>query len=140
MPLDDRFWAKVMPEPMSGCWLWAGALSKGYGHFALTKGDVRNAHRLAYEELVGPIPAGLHLDHLCRNRACVNPDHLEPVTNRENTVRGAHPMVVPFHTGRCVSGRHEMTEANTVTRDGGRRKCRACLNEWYRNWRAERRS
>ena len=87
-PLWDRFWPKV--EFTGFCWNWtAGTSAKGYGCFRLGGHDGKrtSAHRVAYELLVGPIPDGLELDHLCRNRRCVNPDHLEPVTGDENKRR-----------------------------------------------------
>lgn len=96
----DRFWAKVdKAGPISPhrpdlgpCWLWTGALKKGYGHFCSQARRDRprtwiGAHRWAYEAMVGPIPADLELDHLCRNPPCVNPGHLEPVTSAENLRR-----------------------------------------------------
>ena len=84
LPLHDKY----IPEPMSGCWLWIGAVSvNGYGKLKVNR-RTKLAHRVVYEDLVGPIPAGLTLDHLCRNRQCVNPRHLEPVTLRINTLRG----------------------------------------------------
>lgn len=83
--LEERFWAKV--EKSDGCWLWTGAkTTTGYGSVWLDGRSVK-AHRVAYELLVGRIPDGLTIDHLCRVRLCVNPAHLEPVTNRENTLR-----------------------------------------------------
>ena len=86
--LDDRFWSKVDKlGDRWACWLWTGATMEGYGQFSYA-GQSQLAHRLAYTELVGPIPGGMTLDHLCRTRACVNPLHLEPVTNRENILRG----------------------------------------------------
>lgn len=88
----DRFMSHVSPEPNSGCWIWTATGTRGgYGMFRTgTKRDGSNklAHRVAYVLLKGPIPHGLHLDHLCRVRCCVNPDHLEPVTNKENCRRG----------------------------------------------------
>ena len=80
----DRFWARV---DVGLCWEWTGSNDRGYGMFRLDGRTVR-AHRWAWETLVGPIPRGLHLDHLCRNPPCVNPDHLEPVTQPENIRRG----------------------------------------------------
>lgn len=80
----DRFWPRV---DVGLCWVWLGSHDRGYGHFGVDGGYVR-AHRWAWEALVGPIPPGLVLDHLCRNPSCVNPDHLEPVTRAENTRRG----------------------------------------------------
>lgn len=82
---EDRFWALVdRGAGATGCWLWRGSLSLGYASFGGVWG-----HRLAYEYAIGPIPAGLELDHLCRTTNCVNPAHLEPVTHAENMRRGA---------------------------------------------------
>lgn len=84
----DRFWAKVQKTPGDGCWTWIGGKTPaGYGCFWRGHSS-RGAHRISYELLVGPIAKGLHLDHLCRNHGCVNPAHLEPVTNAENCRRG----------------------------------------------------
>lgn len=84
---EDRFWAQVQLARGDGCWLWTGPLTDdGYPRFRLKDRPVR-AHRWAYERLVGPIPAGLTLDHLCEVPACVRPDHLEPVTRSENLRR-----------------------------------------------------
>lgn len=87
MALPDKFWAKV--ERGEGCWVWVGAIqSKGYGSF-WSNGRSTLAHRVSYRDLVGEIPDGETLDHLCRNLRCVNPDHLEPVTREENLRRKA---------------------------------------------------
>lgn len=96
-PLLDRFEDKYMPEPNSGCWLWLASLrANGYGQVGRggRGSGMELAHRAAYNLYVGPIPDGLVLDHLCRVRACVNPAHLEPVTNTENLRRGDHPNMV----------------------------------------------
>jgi hypothetical protein len=89
----DRLHRKIIPEPNSGCWLWMGAYNRksGYGFVRDRNMKMTNAHRLVYCEEIGPIPYGLDLDHLCRNPACVNPDHLEPVTRSENVKRGYSP-------------------------------------------------
>ena len=88
-PLIQRLMAKVRKDS-TGCWNWAGADNgNGYGVIGIGRREEGTAlvHRVAYEQIVGPIPAGLHIDHLCRNRLCVNPDHLEPVTKYENDRR-----------------------------------------------------
>lgn len=88
----ERFWLKVDRSTCDGCWTWLGQTNQwGYGHFRRTLGPglylTVKAHRFAYELVVGPIPAGLTLDHLCGNQSCVRPEHLEPVTNAENLRR-----------------------------------------------------
>jgi hypothetical protein len=91
----DRVLSRIVPEPNSGCWLWTGAHdAKGYGFCRYPRDGinvVQNAHRVVYEIERGPIPNGLDLDHLCRNSACVNPDHLEPVSRSVNVRRGNSP-------------------------------------------------
>lgn len=127
MSMADRLLGKCIPEPNSGCWLWFGATNpKGYGNVAV-KGRTVGAHRLSYEEFVGPIPDGLDLDHLCRMPCCINPAHLEPVTRRENVIRGNVPKVCGAHElakTHCPSG-HEYTEENT-RRYRGSRYCKEC--------------
>lgn len=115
---EARFWPKVQVTDLIGCWNWTGALSDGYGRFRLADRSYR-AHRLAYEWQFGPVPQGFVLDHLCRNRACVNPFHLEVVTPEENSHRGvlARPA--------CHKG-HLFTPANTHLDRRGRRVCREC--------------
>lgn len=87
-PVMARLMAKVALRPSSACWWWQGHVSRttGYGQ-ASSNGRVTTAHRAFYEQFVGPIPAGMHLDHICRNRQCVKPAHLEPVTQGENNRR-----------------------------------------------------
>lgn len=117
--LTDRFWTRV--ERTDTCWLWTAPCDReGYGRFA-----GRNAHRVAYEALVGPVPHGLELDHLCRVRECCNPSHLEPVTHAENVRRGDSPAALNMAKTHCIHG-HEFTEANTRIATDGHRKCRAC--------------
>lgn len=108
------FWEKVVKS--QGCWQWTGYAVDGYGQHAGTQ-----AHRYAYTELVGPIPEGLTIDHLCRNRSCVNPDHMEPVTRAENTRRA---FALKTH---CKRG-HEFDAANTYRTKGGHRSCRKCTS------------
>lgn len=112
--LDELFWAKVeKPADGDGCWLWTGFALNGYGRFGGSGwGWCANAHRWAYERLVGPIPQGLVLDHLCRVHSCVNPAHLEPVTNHENLMRGDTIPARNAAKTHCVNG-HEFTPENT---------------------------
>lgn len=123
-PLPERFWAKVDKTHPSGCWVWTAALCNGYGMFGF---NGMRAHRLAYIELVGEIPAGLVIDHLCRNRACVNPAHMEPVTNRENILRGVGIVAQCAAKTHCPKG-HPYDEANTWMSKAGSRHCRTCKN------------
>lgn len=122
-PYADRFWAKV--NKTGSCWIWtASRNSCGYGRFGLHRSSVL-AHRIAYKLAVGEIPPGLTLDHLCRNRACVNPAHLDPVTIRENILRGEAPAALNARRTVCKRG-HDFDQLNTHFRPNGKRDCLAC--------------
>lgn len=114
-------------DSKTGCWNWKRCISdNGYGLVTVAGKNAR-AHRVSYEARFGPIQAGLSLDHLCRNRACINPDHLEPVTHRENCRRGMGATGVNARKSHCLRG-HEFTAENTMRRSDGKRECRACAN------------
>lgn len=126
-----RFMAKVHPNPVTGCWEWQGHVAaSGYGTFRIDSGRRGPAHRRGWELLRGPIDPGLQLDHLCRVRHCVNPDHLEPVPPRVNLARstawtGPNSEAAKTH---CVNG-HGFTPENTHVTPAGHRQCRACHRE-----------
>lgn len=135
--LTERFWARVAPAP-SGCWLWTGGRNnRGYGSVWWT-GAPLLAHRVAFEALIGPIPAGLTLDHLCHtndsgcaggpactHRRCVNPTHLEPVPSRVNLLRGTSLMAQNARKDSCKRG-HELSGHNLMLNRKGQRACREC--------------
>lgn len=133
-----RFWEKV--DKTDDCWLWTGHTRGGYGRLKIGSKH-RQAHRLAYEWLVGPIPEGkAHLDHLCRVRHCVNPAHLEPVTHRENVLRGESVVAKQARQTHCKRG-HEFTEENINQarfRRTGHRLCEPCRAEYFANYRKKR--
>ena len=130
----EDFWLKVTKTEIcttglcpTGCWLWkAGLNRKGYGVFCIG-GRHANAHCWSYERLVGPVPDGLELDHLCRIRNCVNPDHLEPVTTKVNIMRGEGLAAKHAAATACPQG-HAYDDANTFLYEG-RRYCRECLRQ-----------
>lgn len=134
---DERFWAKV--DRSDDCWIWlAGLTHNGYGRFTVDGKNVP-AHRWSYERFVGPIPDGLVIDHLCRTPACVNPEHLEPVTQRENALRGVGPTAANAVKTHCAQG-HEYTPENTyVYPSRGWRMCRRCHQQWDTARRARKR-
>ena len=127
--------AKV--ERGESCWEWTAQRDRyGYGKFFLD-GATRGAHRVAYELFVGPVPTSLQVDHLCRNHGCVNPDHLEAVTQIENMARGVGAQATALRTGYCVRG-HEYTVENTLRKANGMRICKACNRERCRAYHARR--
>jgi hypothetical protein len=142
--------SKVEPEPNSGCWLWAASVNAaGYGQFSIPaqrdgiwKNKTHRAHKYLYEQLVGPVPAGLDLDHKCRVRSCVNPDHLEPVTRSENVRRGLSPIQLRArHQARthCIHG-HPLSGENVHHLKRGERVCRACSRIRTAKWSAKENS
>lgn len=155
----DRFLAKVAYDGLSGCWKWTGALLKsgarpgrgGYGIFD-AGGRTRTAHRVSYEHFVGPIPAGLMLDHfVCETRRCVNPAHLRPVGARENALRSDGITALNRAKERCPQG-HAYEGENVWVDKSGRRHCRECRRarslawhqqhgaEYMRNYRRKRKA
>jgi hypothetical protein len=129
---EERFWQKVViPEDRLGCWMWTGASLRGYGRFRYVD-QVVSSHRLSYELCLGPIPPGLHLDHLCRTPLCVNPLHLDPVTNAENTRRG-----VLANTTHCGNG--HPYEMPIKTTPAGVKRCPTCERANSRKARDRRR-
>lgn len=122
----------------AGCWEWTGPMNRstGYGSCYSVEDGLKLTHRAAYEALVGPIPDGMEVDHLCRNRACCNPAHLEPVTHGVNMRR------VFLSRPTCRSGRHLMVDGNVFFRASRRRApsrcCVACYTESQRRARANR--
>ena len=134
--LADRLMVRFVPSPI-GCWEWTGTMHReGYGALQHEQRKML-AHRAVYELLVGPIPDGMTLDHLCRNRACVNPLHLEPVTLAENVRRGESPPARNARKTHCPRG-HSYDEGNTyITPSTGHRQCRTCIAARYADLRRQ---
>lgn len=132
----DRFLDKIFPSVKSSCWDWDGPhyhSGGGYSRFSTSSPNGKTvtflAHRLSYEYFTGTkIQSNLELDHLCRNRGCVNPGHLEPVTSKVNSERSA-----PAQKTICKNG-HPYTAENTMRNSGGFRRCRECSRNWAREW------
>lgn len=140
LDLPDRILMRMGGEDEGpGCWTWQGTKSKaGYG-MVFYKGKQRYVHRVVYEHYVGPIPPGMQLDHLCRNRACCRSGHLEVVTNKENARRGDAGKATGAKQRAkeaCPQG-HKYAGANLIIDKNGWRYCRTCINTWKRNNRKE---
>ena len=142
--LPESFWAKVMPEPNSGCWIWIGASNiTGYGQFG-HRGKVRTAHRVIYETLFGP-QLGLEIDHLCHIPACVNPSHLEAVTKQENNRRRRKSELGKGNRKKthCPNG-HPLSGSNLETRiqrnGWHQRRCIICRNANQRKYNKKQRA
>jgi HNH endonuclease len=123
--LQEKFWPKVKVSSASQCWEWQGPIThKGYGAFSVGRRPIP-AHRFAYAAKVGPIADELVLDHICRNRLCVNPAHLRQVTQRENILCGIGPTAINSRKTHCPQG-HEYAPPNLTFNSRGERLCVEC--------------
>lgn len=139
--LPKRFWAKVEPVE-SGCWLWTASTFGGNRYACFyDSGRRRNraGHAVAYEALVGPVPEGRELDHLCSTPRCVNPEHLEAVTHTENVLRGQGPSAQFARATHCIHG-HPFAGENLFIDKHGHRLCRTCRRRWLAEYKARRRA
>jgi HNH endonuclease len=132
MTLREKLIDGLSISGASECWEWKRGRSEGYGTIYV-KGDHFLVHRVMYELYRGPIPEGRQIDHLCRNRGCGNPSHMEVVTTRVNILRGMSPSAVNARKTHCVHG-HEFTAENTKPRRDGSRICRECERKLKREW------
>ncbi len=132
---ESKFLESFMAGEPSECWVWQGAMTGGgYGQIYTAESVWVKAHRFSYEHFVGPIPAGLQIDHLCRNRRCVNPHHLEPVPQRINILRGVSIVAQNARKTHCPQG-HAYDALNTYHNPAsGGRICRECGREYERRY------
>lgn len=137
----DRFWSWVDKRQPTDCWLWVGAINPtGYGAaYAGKSNGPMLAHRLAMLIKVGELPEGQVVDHICRNRACCNPDHLRLISNRENVIIGVGPSACNARKTHCHRG-HEFTVENTYHHKSGVRDCRECRRQSGAAFRARKKS
>jgi len=131
--MKRNLWKKIERE--GDCWVWTGSTAnRGYGSIHHNGRNGYLPHRLVWELLRGPIPDGLVLDHMCQNRRCVNPKHLDPVTNRVNILRGKSVAALNFIKTECVNG-HAFDSKNTKIRKDGTRSCRQCERDRLKKFR-----
>lgn len=138
--IEERFWAKVDKNGIGGCWTWMACINQdGYGNWTIGKKTVR-AHRMSWNLLRGDIPDGMFLDHVCRVRSCVNPDHLRVVTPKENAISNSlSRQAINSTKTHCIRG-HILAGENLIDHGRGYRNCRTCKNlhgkEYMREYRA----
>lgn len=131
-PVLRRFWTQVIVNPDTGCWEWVGGhTASGYGYFNSPLSA--SAHVFSYLTFNGPIPPGTEPDHVCRNRGCVNPDHLEAVTHQENVLRGVSVAATHARKTCCPKG-HPYDRIVPNGHPGGQRRCSICYRESWRRW------
>lgn len=138
--IAERLDRLSIPEPNTGCYLFTGRLDrKGYGQMSVGKHKKRGAHRLAFQAKHGYLTPGLVIDHRCKTWSCVNPDHMEEVTSRVNTLRGSSPPAGHVLQSRCKNG-HSFSAANTYVAPDGQRQCRICNKRAQERYRAKLRA
>lgn len=129
-PIEDRLLTKIVAHPETGCWLWCGCIDRcGYGKVYYRERAETLAHRASYLVFKGGIPAGCEIDHLCGNRSCINPAHLQAVPHSVNVSRADYTR--NHRNGRkthCKRG-HELSGVNLVVQKNGARQCRFCIND-----------
>lgn len=124
--IKDKIWPRIIILE-NGCWQWTGSKTTGgYGNLNIGDRNYDYVHRVVYEMCIGKIPDGLTIDHLCRNRSCINPRHLEAVTNKVNILRGNSWWAIQVRKTHCILG-HPFSPENTVRDRDGARNCRRCI-------------